>query len=161
MLAWTKQNTMQKAMRTVLKWPQSHATRKTINMITNKYEPQQKRRLGTYSFQHILKDKKTLPHLNAHVVNRQLQRNRKYIPKFSSGKNKIKFLKNVTLKIPNLILPTRMLNIFPIGCNVNFETVISALNNTKRTENVTLDDIGDILLVNLPRQNLKSGGLNL
>ena len=54
-----------------------------------------------------------------------------------------------------------MLNIFPISCNVNFETVIYALNTTKRTENVTLDDIGNILLVNLPRQNLKSGGLNL
>ena len=36
-------------MRTVLEWPQSHETRKTINMITNKYEPQQKRRLGTGS----------------------------------------------------------------------------------------------------------------
>ena len=54
-----------------------------------------------------------------------------------------------------------MLNIFPIRCNANFETVISALNNTKRTENVTLDDTGNVLLVNLPRQNLKSGGLNL
>ena len=31
MLAWTKQNTMQRAMRTVLEWPQSHATSKTIN----------------------------------------------------------------------------------------------------------------------------------
>ena len=40
MLVWTKQNTMQRAMRTVLEWPQSHATSKTINMITNKYEPQ-------------------------------------------------------------------------------------------------------------------------
>ena len=49
MLAWTKQNTMQRAMRTVLEWPQSHATRETINMITNKYEPQQKCRLGTVS----------------------------------------------------------------------------------------------------------------
>ena len=49
MLAWTKQNTMQRAMRTVLEWPQSHATHKTINMITNKYEPQQKCRLGTVS----------------------------------------------------------------------------------------------------------------
>ena len=48
-LAWTKQNTMQRAMWTVLEWPQSHAIRKTINMITNKYEPQQKRRLGTVS----------------------------------------------------------------------------------------------------------------
>ena len=48
-----------------------------------------------------------------------------------------------------------MLNIFPIRCNVNFETVISALNNTKRIENVTLDDIGNILLVKLPRQNFK------
>ena len=28
MLAWTKQNTMQRAMRTVLEWPQSHATSK-------------------------------------------------------------------------------------------------------------------------------------
>ena len=49
MLAWTKENTMQSAMRTVLEWPQSHATRKTINMITNKYEPQQKCRLGSLS----------------------------------------------------------------------------------------------------------------
>ena len=36
-------------MQTILEWPQSHATRKTINMITNKYEPQQKCRLGTVS----------------------------------------------------------------------------------------------------------------
>ena len=43
-LAWTKQNTMQRAMRTVLEWPQSHATSKTY-----KYEPQQKHRLGTVS----------------------------------------------------------------------------------------------------------------
>ena len=49
MLAWTKQNTMQRAMRTVLEWPQSHATRKAINMITNKYEAQQKCRLETAS----------------------------------------------------------------------------------------------------------------
>ena len=49
MLAWTKQNTMQRAMRTVLDWPQSQATSKTINMITNKYEPQQKCPLGTVS----------------------------------------------------------------------------------------------------------------
>ena len=42
MLAWTKQNTTQRAMRTVLEWPQSPATSRTINMITNKYEPQQK-----------------------------------------------------------------------------------------------------------------------
>ena len=49
MLAWTQQNTMQRAMRTVLEWPQSHAIRKTINMLTNKSEPQQKCRLGTVS----------------------------------------------------------------------------------------------------------------
>ena len=54
-----------------------------------------------------------------------------------------------------------MLNIFLIRCNVNFETIISALNKTKRTENITLDDIGNILLVNLPGQNLKSGVLSL
>ena len=47
MLAWTKENTMQMAKRTVLEWPQSHATSKTINMMKNKYEPQQKCRLGT------------------------------------------------------------------------------------------------------------------
>ena len=40
---------MQRAMRTVLERPQSHATGKTINMITNKYEPHQKCRLGTVS----------------------------------------------------------------------------------------------------------------
>ena len=39
MLAWTKQNTTQRAMRTVLEWPQNDATSKTINMVTNKYEP--------------------------------------------------------------------------------------------------------------------------
>ena len=49
MLAWTKQNTMQRTMRTVLEWPQSHATTNIINIITNKYEPQQKHRLGTVS----------------------------------------------------------------------------------------------------------------
>ena len=48
-LAWTKQNTMQGAMRTVSEWPQSHAISKTINMLTNKSEPQQKCRLGTVS----------------------------------------------------------------------------------------------------------------
>ena len=42
MLAWTQQNTMQRAMWTVLEWPQSHAISKTINMLTNKSEPQQK-----------------------------------------------------------------------------------------------------------------------
>ena len=36
-------------MRTVLEWPQSHAISKTINMLTNKSEPQQKCRLGTVS----------------------------------------------------------------------------------------------------------------
>ena len=41
MLAWTQQNTMQRAMWTVLEWPQSHAISKTINMLTNKSEPQQ------------------------------------------------------------------------------------------------------------------------
>ena len=35
---------MQRAMRTVLEWPQSHATSKHY-----KYEPQQKHRLGTVS----------------------------------------------------------------------------------------------------------------
>ena len=49
MLAWTKQNTMQRAMRTVLEWPHGHATRKPINMLTNEYDPQQKCRLGTVS----------------------------------------------------------------------------------------------------------------
>ena len=49
MLAWTQQNTMQGAMRTVLEWPQSHTISKTINMLTNKSEPQQKCRLGTVS----------------------------------------------------------------------------------------------------------------
>ena len=49
-LAWTKQNTMQRAMRTVLEWPQSHVTNKHDHiMITIKYEPQQKHRLGTVS----------------------------------------------------------------------------------------------------------------
>ena len=49
MLAWTQQTTMQRAMQTVLEWPQSHAISKTINMITNNFEPQQKCRLGTVS----------------------------------------------------------------------------------------------------------------
>ena len=50
MLAWTKQNTMQRAMRTVLEWPQSHATNRHYKYLKkNKYEPQQKHRLGTVS----------------------------------------------------------------------------------------------------------------
>ena len=48
MLAWTKQNTMQRAMQTVLEWPQSHATSKHYKY-DNKYKPQQKHRLGTVS----------------------------------------------------------------------------------------------------------------
>ena len=35
-------------MRTVLEWPQNHATSKHY-VITNRYEPQQKHRLGTVS----------------------------------------------------------------------------------------------------------------
>ena len=61
MLAWPKQNTLQRASRTVLEWPQSHATSKTKNMIKNKYEPQQKCRLGTVS-------KKLLGGLNRFTV---------------------------------------------------------------------------------------------
>ena len=38
MLAWTQQNTMQRAMWTVLECPQSHAISKTIKMLTNKSE---------------------------------------------------------------------------------------------------------------------------
>ena len=50
MLAWTKQNTMQRAMRTVLEWPQSHVTSKHHTHYDNKEtEPQQKHRLGTVS----------------------------------------------------------------------------------------------------------------
>ena len=52
---------MQRAMWTVLEWPQSNATSKTTNMITNKYEQQEKCRLGTVS-------KKLLGGLN-HYVN--------------------------------------------------------------------------------------------
>ena len=40
---------MRRAMQTVLEWPQSHAQANSINMIINKYEPQQKNRLGTVS----------------------------------------------------------------------------------------------------------------
>ena len=36
-LAWTKQNTMQRAMRTVLEWPQSHATSKHYTYYDNKW----------------------------------------------------------------------------------------------------------------------------
>ena len=36
MLAWTKQNIMQRAMRTVLEWPQSHATSKHYTYYDNK-----------------------------------------------------------------------------------------------------------------------------
>ena len=43
MLAWTKQNIMQRAMRTVLEWQQANIH----IMTTNKYEPQQKHRLET------------------------------------------------------------------------------------------------------------------
>ena len=41
-------------------------------------------------------------------------------------------------------------------------SVFTALNNTKKIkENLTLHHMGKILLVNLPRYNLKSGGLHL
>ena len=70
-------------------------------------------------------------HPNAHVVNRPLHRNRKSITKFSSGKYKKKLFKNVTLQIPNLILPNRMFKQY----------------KKQRKENVTLHDIGNILLV--------------
>ena len=43
-----------------------------------------------------------------------------------------KLFKNITLQIPKLILPNRMLISFPICCTVNFETVVSALNNTRK-----------------------------
>ena len=35
-----------------------------------------------------IEQQQTLSHLNAHAVNRPLHKNRKYIPKFSSGKIK-------------------------------------------------------------------------
>ena len=35
-LPWTKQNTMQRAMRTVLEWPQSYATSKRHTYYDNK-----------------------------------------------------------------------------------------------------------------------------
>ena len=52
MLAWTKHNTMQRAMRTVLRVATKSCKKQTniIHiMITNRYEPQQKHRLGTVS----------------------------------------------------------------------------------------------------------------
>ena len=49
MLAWTKQNTMQRAMRTVLAGHKVMQQANIINIITNKYETQQKHRLGTVS----------------------------------------------------------------------------------------------------------------
>ena len=39
--------------------------------------------------------------------------------------------------------------------------IFPALTIQKRTEIVTLHDIGNILLVSLPRENLKFGWLNL
>ena len=54
MLAWTKQNTMQRAMRTVL---ECHKVMQQANIILyydNKYEPQQKHRLETVSKKKLL-----------------------------------------------------------------------------------------------------------
>ena len=65
------------------------------------------------------------------MINRPLHRNRKYIPKFANGKKKKKKkkknLKNVTYQIQNLILPTRMSNIFPISSVVMLILELSSL----------------------------------
>ena len=74
------------------------------------------------------------------MVNRLLRENRKYIPNFFNGK---KLFKNVTLQILNFIL---MLNnkIFPIWCNVNFVSVFTALNNTKKERKFNITPYGEI-----------------
>ena len=63
MLAWTKQNTMLRAMRTALESSGGHKVMQQaniINMITNKYEPQQKHRLGTVKAEIVPRDTRPL-----------------------------------------------------------------------------------------------------
>ena len=54
-----------------------------------------------------------------------------------------------------------MIKNFPIWCNVTFESVFTALNNTKKQRKFNIMPYEENLLVNLLRLNLKSGGLHL
>ena len=75
------------------------------------------------------------------MVNRLLRENRKYIPNFFNGKKK-NFFKNVTLRILNFILMLNN-NIFPIWCNVNFVSVFTALDNTKKQRKFNITPYGE------------------
>ena len=67
------------------------------------------------------------------MVNRLLCENRKSFPMFFDGK---KLFKNVTLQILNVILISKIIKLFPLWGNVNFVSVFTALNNTKKTKKI-------------------------
>ena len=82
----------------------------------------------------------TLSLLSAHLVNRLLHENRKSIPKIFNGK---KLFKNVTLHILNFILISLIIKIFPIWYHVNFVSVFTALNNTKKKKKIKITPYGE------------------
>ena len=102
-----------------------------------------------------------LSHFSAHVVNHLLSENRKTILKILSGK---KLLKNVTLQIflffififYNKLTDKR----FPQLCNVKFPLLVCGVLWIETVTNLTLHHMGKIVLSNLSRKNLKSGGLH-
>ena len=60
-------------------------------------------------------------------------------PKYLYGK---KLLKNVTLQILNFILI--IIKIFPVWCNVNFVSVFTAVNNTKKQRKFNITPYGEL-----------------
>ena len=74
-------------------------------------------------------------HFSAHMENCLSCENQKSIPKcFNGDFFFLFFLKNVTLQILNFILVSEIIKSFSIWCNVNFVSVLSALNNTKKKQ---------------------------
>ena len=97
----------------------------------------------------------TLPKLSfisvsAHVVNHILRENRNSIQTkingiISSPKSNHLNFEFYLGKLNNKILP--------IWCNVNFVSVFTALNNTKKQREFNITPYGEILLLNLPGYN--------
>ena len=80
-----------------------------------------------------------LSHLSAHVANRLFRENLKSIPNILNGKN---FKK---CNSPDFKFYLGKLNnkIFPIWCNVNFVSVFTALNNTKKQRKFNITPYGE------------------
>ena len=69
------------------------------------------------------------------MVNRLLRENRKSIPNLFNGK------KTKHVQILNFILISN--KSFPIWCNVNFVSVFTALNNTKKQSKFNITPYGE------------------